>query len=65
MDERQPKSLVCVTMGLKFNFRQNVWCWAVNYDGSITEEDGKLTADCELDDVEVLFWHPVPKPINV
>ena len=38
-------------------------CWAIQ-DSSICEEDGKIAAECELEDVDVKFWHPLPKPIR-
>lgn len=38
-------------------------CWAAQ-NGIIYEESGLITAECEADDLEVKFWHPLPKPIR-
>jgi len=38
-----------------------VWCWAAS-NGIIYEEDGKIVAECEEDDLDVCFWHRLPVP---
>ena len=38
------------------------WCWAAATYGSVYEEDGKIVAECEEDDLDVRFWHPLPVP---
>ena len=38
------------------------WCWAAVVSGSIYEEDGKIIAESEEDDLDVRYWHPVPIP---
>ncbi len=39
------------------------WCWA-EIEGGIFEEDGKITAGCNSDDLDVQFWHKFPNPIK-
>lgn len=38
-----------------------VWCWAET-NGIIYEENGKIVSECDSDDLDVLFWHRIPKP---
>lgn len=38
-----------------------IWCWCYT-NGVIYEEDGKIQAECEADDIEVRFWQPLPEP---
>ena len=37
------------------------WCWAGS-NGIIYEESGKIVSECEEDDLDVRFWHPLPSP---
>lgn len=37
------------------------WCWAGS-NGIIYEESGKIVSECEEDDLDVRFWHPLPEP---
>lgn len=37
------------------------WCWAAS-NGIIYEEDGKIVAECEEDDLDVCLWHRLPVP---
>lgn len=37
------------------------WCWAAS-NGIVYEENGELISECEEDDLDVQFWHRVPKP---
>jgi hypothetical protein len=30
--------------------------------GKIYEENGKIVSECDSDDLDVLFWHRIPKP---
>jgi hypothetical protein len=45
-------------------------CWHMEYgwalsNGVIYEVEGYgIVAECEGDDLDVQFWHPVPKPIR-
>jgi len=39
------------------------WCWASVQNGIIYQEDGKIVAECEADDLDVRFWHKLPDPI--
>ena len=38
------------------------WCWAAISNGIIYEQDGKIVAECEEDDLDVCFWHKLPVP---
>lgn len=40
------------------------WCWAGS-NGIIYEESGKIVSECEEDDLDVRFWHPLPSPPTV
>lgn len=35
------------------------WWWAES-NGVVYEDKGKIVAECELDDLDVRFWHPFP-----
>lgn len=37
------------------------WCWAQS-NGIIYEENGKIVAECEDDDLDVQYWHRLPNP---
>jgi hypothetical protein len=37
------------------------WVWAET-NGIIYEENGKIVSECEIDDLDVKFWHKLPKP---
>jgi len=37
------------------------WHWAES-NGVIYEEHGKIVAECESDDLDVKYWHKLPKP---
>ena len=37
------------------------WHWAES-NGVIYEEKGKIVAECESDDLDVKYWHKLPKP---
>lgn len=37
------------------------WCWAVAFDcNSLYIEDGKIKAECEIDDWDIAYWHELP-----
>ncbi len=36
------------------------WCWAES-NGFIYIEDGEIVSECESEDLDVLFWHELPK----
>ena len=38
------------------------WCWSAIANGIIYEEDGNIVAECEEDDLDVQYWHGLPKP---
>lgn len=38
-----------------------LWCWAET-NGIIYEQDGEIISECEADDLDVRFWHPIPEP---
>ena len=40
------------------------WCWATS-NGIIYEENGKIVAECEDDDLDVQYWHRLPNPIKI
>ena len=40
------------------------WCWASVQNGIIYQEDGKIVAECEADDLDVKYWHELPTPIT-
>lgn len=42
---------------------QWVWCWAET-NGTIYEENGEIITEADEDDLDVQYWHKVPKPIN-
>lgn len=55
------------TLGCRSDFHEGDdgklgWCWCVVANGIIYEEDGKIVAECEEDDLDVCFWHPLPIP---
>lgn len=37
------------------------WCWAEG-NGVVFEENGKIVSECELDDLDVKYWFPLPPP---
>lgn len=39
------------------------WHWAENY-GVIYQKGDEIVAECESDDLDVKYWHPVPKAIR-
>src|SRR3989304_1117827 len=41
--------------------REARWHWAES-NGVIYEEKGKIVAECESDDLDVKYWHKLPKP---
>lgn len=44
-------------------FFEDGFLWAET-NGIIYEQDGKIVTECEIDDLDVRYWHPVPTPIN-
>ena len=40
------------------------WCWAAS-NGVIYQDGDKIVAECEADDLDVKYWHRVPKPIRI
>jgi len=38
-------------------------CWAAS-DYDFFEMDDRIDSGCEADDLDVKFWHPLPKPIR-
>ena len=38
--------------------------WAES-NGIIYEEGGKIVSECESEDLDVNFWHPIPNPPTV
>ena len=60
----------CTTLGCRSDLYEEtdengesifLWCWAKS-NGIIYEEHGKIVSECENDDLDVVLWHPVPKP---
>lgn len=39
------------------------YLWAKS-DGIIYEEGGQIMSECELDEIEVAWWHDIPSPPN-
>ena len=37
------------------------WCWMAAVS-NVREENGKIVAECEDDDLDVLYWHKLPLP---
>ena len=37
------------------------WHWAES-NGTIYEENGEIVSECESDDLDVVYWQPLPKP---
>ena len=56
------------TLGCRTNFDDDdddggwSWCWAAIDNGIIYEQDGKIIAECEEDDLDVQYWHKIPNP---
>lgn len=36
------------------------WCWMAAVS-NVREEDGKIVAECEDDDLDVQYWHKFPQ----
>jgi hypothetical protein len=49
------------TLGCRNDNYDGVWSWAET-NGIIYEENGKIVSECDSDDLDVLFWHRIPKP---
>ena len=41
-------------------YDENGWQWAIS-NGIIYEENGKIVAECESDDLDVIYWARLPK----
>lgn len=52
------------TLGCWSYFDENEWCWAET-NGTIYQDEDEIVAECEADDLDVKFWHRLPKPIKV
>lgn len=39
---------------------ENEWFWAET-NGVMYEENGKIVAECEIEDLDVRYWHPFPE----
>ena len=73
VEDRLPDSLQTVwisngkgwtTLGCRSEYdHEGNWCWAET-NGVIYEEDGKIVSECEEEDLDVIFWSPLPQPPN-
>ena len=52
------------TLGCWSYLDENEWCWAET-NGTIYQDEDEIVAECEADDLDVKFWHKLPKPIKV
>ena len=39
------------------------WSWA-EHNGVIYEDEGKIVAECEFEDLDVRYWHPLPGAVE-
>lgn len=39
---------------------ENIYCWASS-NGFTCIDDGKIEAECEIEDLDVKYWHRLPK----
>lgn len=44
-------------------FVEREYYWAET-NGIIYEDDGKIVSECEIDDIDVKFWHKLPNAIS-
>lgn len=51
------------TLGCRVEM-QDGWFWATT-NGIIYEENGAIVSECEGDDLDVKFWHKLPKPLKI
>ena len=49
------------SIGCRVYVRDCGWCWAES-NGVIYQEKGVIVAECEIDDLDVKYWHKLPKP---
>jgi hypothetical protein len=49
------------SIGCRVYDRECGWHWAES-NGVVYEEKGKIVAECESDDLDVKYWHKLPKP---
>lgn len=52
------------TLGCWSYFDENEWCWAET-NGTIYQDGDEIVAECEAGDLDVKYWHRLPKPIKV
>jgi hypothetical protein len=69
-DEDMPEPLETVwisngkgwtTLGCIVDFEEG-YCWAELVNGLVYQEGDKIVAECEADDMDVVFWHRLPQP---
>ena len=51
------------TLGCIVDFEEG-YCWAELVNGLVYQEGDKIVAECEADDMDVVFWHRLPQPIT-
>ena len=63
----EERETVWVTDGLGYTtlgcivYLDDAWHWAES-NGIIYQEKGNIVSECELYDIDVRFWHRLPKP---
>jgi hypothetical protein len=50
------------SVGCLVYIENNGWFWA-EHNGIIYQDGDKIVAECELDDLEVRYWHKFPKTL--
>jgi hypothetical protein len=50
-----------VGLGCRVEDPEGGWHWAES-NGLIYIENGEIVSECESEDLDVIFWHPLPKP---
>lgn len=55
-------TLGCISEAEEGDDGRFYWHWCET-NGVIYQENGEIVSECEGNDLDVLFWHPLPKPI--
>lgn len=52
-----------VALGCRIAYDEG-WHWGES-NGVIYQENGEIVSECESDDLDVVFWHELPKPPTI
>lgn len=55
-------TLGCISEAEEGDDGRFYWHWCQT-NGVIYQDNEEIVSECEGDDLDVLFWHPLPKPI--